>query len=195
MNAKTELRMFEMFFIFLLLTTNTACAAVSYAPIPGVLSVPAVPPLPADGVQLLAHGGTLWGLSQALKGVQDTMILVSPSLKQFLVAWPWKECQGWCFVLVDTAFKQPLYWHEVVGNHTTPENMKELASFAYDNGWTKVDPRALVVTPLAKGVDLAVKAANAALWNSPVFTLLTVEDGFDIPASFIPCTAAECEDY
>ena len=125
---------------------------------PGCIALGDAPMIAAGDVLPVQNGTTLWGLVNALKGYHDTFIYANPANTQFLVGWP--ACSGWCFTLVDVRVKSSLYWHELAGNWTSPKDMAGLVTSAVGNGWTKLDVRDLAITPLAKGVQVAVEESR-----------------------------------
>ena len=125
---------------------------------PGCIAIGDAPAALSGDVLAVQNGTTLWGLVNALKGYHDTFIYMSPKGTQFLVGWP--ACSGWCFTLVDTRIKSSLYWSDLAGNWTSPKDMASLVTHAGTNGWTKLDVRDLAITPLAKGVQVAVEQSR-----------------------------------
>lgn len=177
MKNKLDLPLFYLITILLCSPILTACAGAP--PVGDVLSV--------------QPNVVIEGLNNAFKvGGYETIMMLSKTEDVLMVGW--KNCSGWCWIMMDGVTKQPLRWSDLFGNYTAPKTMRDLVNFAYENGWTRVlDVRDLRLTPFAYKVAEASQTYRLAVleWLQmcntaiPVFSLTPLES-FDIFNRVLP---------
>jgi hypothetical protein len=139
----------------------------------------AAAPLPADGVEALFTGSTLYGIEQALIGAPSTFIMRSafnPNL--FLVGWHVQDA-GWAFVLLD-AEGSAKTWQSVAGNITTPKNITELMNGAIALRFTFVKDLSEASLALCRGYEIAKNWIGQTANSMPVILVAPVA-GFELP--------------
>ncbi len=135
-------------------------------------------PLPADGIEGLFQGSTLYGIEQALRGAPDTFVMRSV-LNPNLFILSWRLPAGWAFVLLD-AEGSAKSWQEISGNVVTPRNLTELVSGATLMKFRFVKNLSDASLALCRGFALA-KSWIAETANSMPVILVAPVAGFNLP--------------
>jgi hypothetical protein len=151
--------------IIVILALNlTACAAA---------------PLPADGIQSLYQGMTLYGIEKALAGAPETFIMrsaLNPNL--FIVSWH-VPGSGWAFVLLD-ANGTAKTWQSVAGNIGTPKTLNELVDGAIALRFVFVKNLSDASLALCRGYEIAKNWIGQTANSMPVILVAPV-GAFEIP--------------
>jgi hypothetical protein len=155
--------------IVLLALSLASCAAV---------------PLPADGINSIMQGATLYGIEKALAGAPETFIMQSLQNRNiFLVSWN-VPGSGWAFVILD-ANGSAKAWSQVAGNITTPKNINELIGSAIGLKFVFVRNLSEASLALCRGYEIAKSWISETAGSMPVIIVLPV-GAFDIPAQILP---------
>lgn len=141
-------------------------------------------PLPADGINSIMQGATLWGIEKALAGAPETFIMQSLTNKNiFLVSWN-VPGSGWAFVVLD-ANGSAKAWSQVAGNITTPKNLNELITSAIGLRFVFVRNLSDASLALCRGYEIARSWISETASSMPVIIVLPV-GALDIPAGILP---------
>ena len=141
-------------------------------------------PLPADGIDAIHQGMTLYGIEKALAGGLDTFVMrsvLNPS--QFIVSWN-VPGSGWAFVLLD-ANGTAKTWREVTGNIATPKTMTELINSAIALRFIFVHNLNEASLALCRGFEIAKSWIGETANSMPVI-LVAPAGMFEIPAEILP---------
>ena len=143
------------------------------------LSACAGAPLPADGINSIMQGATLYGIEKALAGGPETFIMQSLVNKNiFLVSWN-VPGSGWAFVVLD-ANGSARAWKEVAGNITTPRNLNELITSAIGLKFVFVRNLSDASLALCRGYEIAKSWISETANSMPVILVAPVA-GFNMP--------------
>ncbi len=169
------LKLFRSLAIILLAFNLGACAAA---------------PLPANGIDAIHQGMTLFGIEKALAGGLDTFVMRSVfNPNQFIVSWN-VPGSGWAFVLLD-ANGSAKTWREVTGNIATPKTLTELINSAIALRFVFVRNLSEASLALCRGFEIAKSWISETASSMPVILVAPV-GVLDIPAEILPA-AGEIE--
>jgi hypothetical protein len=143
------------------------------------LSACAAAPLPADGIESLYIGSTLYGIERALSGAPETFVMRSAfNPNWFILVWRAGE-NGWAFVLLD-AQGSAKTWQSIAGNIGTPKTLTDLIDGAIVLKFRYVTNLSDASLALCRGYELAKSWITETANSLPVILVAPVA-GFDLP--------------